>query len=1339
MNRRLPWLLVFCLLSGFFSHIHAQSVVGGDQFDYSPKTPAVAAMQKMVDVPISYYSGSANISIPLHVVNSKSIKIPLSANYETSGIKADQEPSLLGLGWTLKAGGMISRSVVGNPDEGLVIAKWKDSSYTPSSGSTPGYWHTWWESPVDSVASGFRYYGGYFIDNGHSINISQVSSDITTHNQLVKTGQTIPSSLSDWMFYGLNDDGPDWFYFNFGDYSGKFFFGSGRVPIIVPYNKDLKIVPVLHTAPASSKFTDNYFDSWAITTPEGITYYFGETTASKGFVYFGTAGVRPNSWQLTKVVNHNTKDSVMLTYLPDVVYHDTKSPRQDFIDQTTYDTCKDCGYGIRGWGSGSGADPAISAITTRTEQVNFYYSTLKLNGDTIETYNKLDSIVVGNIANGTKYKKIQFDFGRFQSGRLKLKEALVMNYQHTQVLPYTFNYYDTSFQKIYRRREHDSVPFFNGLAQDFWGYYNDAVSNAYAGSLYLAKAIPKDDYLLPKDTSSYTINRSPAWPQMQRDILNEIIYPTGGKTKLTYEPHTASVGRLMNGSIGDFETYIIDPHHHFNITDTIGGLRVKQIAQIDPVRNDTLIKTFSYTLPGSSTSSGFLHISPSIIIDVTASFPDCGNSYNHPKYLLSTDNIQTGTGSNYHVTYKYVTEAQVHNNIKNGYTRYEFYDDTNTDSTFYFNVCDNVNNNCAIGALDVMAPWQEKKPLENLLSGTPKSTSIYNSNDQLISQERESYLAIRYPGINRVVELSTILSTKICDYAGPPRLPIPGQPSNRMLYPPDQSYMYMHTSVLGKMAVLQQQKISDFYDLTGLKKSDTTQYFYQSPNHISQTASKTRDSNADTIVSQVIYSLDLKDINGTDSLGLQMRNASMNVPVAQFISRNGQVVAGGYSLYRRTSAVDSNSILQREQYKLTTTVPLAPATLNLTSTYPKLLNFPASYFQRINTLSYDNDNNVIQIIQKDQNVNGFIWGYNNTALTAKVANAGSSEIAFTSFETNDNGNWTVPAGVRSNTGFTGQQSYTLSNGSVSLIIPAPGKKVVVSYWSNGGAATVNGVAATAGPARNGWTYYEHLLPETTTTITVSGSVTIDELRLYPAISQMTSYTYDPLVGVTSVTGPDNRTAYYEYDTLEELTAIRDIDRNIVKAADYRQAGFGTTSAVWRPAGQTRCKPCAANAAYVTNVVQSLNVDLNKNSSTWNTYQWVDTQDTSICRDVSAWSNTATATRCLLDGNGQSTGYQQQEQIDLNPCSPTYNTTRWVNISFNTVCVACTGTDRRLVLGNCETGHKVYTLSQAILGSGGTVTYNCTYHLEWSDCYKGPDVVETGFSSPCTIGLSCSDW
>lgn len=50
---------------------------------------------------------------------------------------------------------------------------------------------------------------------------------------------------------------------------------------------------------------------------------------------------------------------------------------------------------------------------------------------------------------------------------------------------------------------------------------------------------------------------------------------------------------------------------------------------------------------------------------------------------------------------------------------------------------------------------------------------------------------------------------------------------------------------------------------------------------------------------------------------------------------------------------------------------------------------------------------------------------------------------------------------------------------------------------------------------------------------------IDELRLYPKGAQMTTYTYQPLIGITSKCDVGNHISYYEYDAFSRLHRIRD--------------------------------------------------------------------------------------------------------------------------------------------------------------------------------------------------------
>lgn len=64
---------------------------------------------------------------------------------------------------------------------------------------------------------------------------------------------------------------------------------------------------------------------------------------------------------------------------------------------------------------------------------------------------------------------------------------------------------------------------------------------------------------------------------------------------------------------------------------------------------------------------------------------------------------------------------------------------------------------------------------------------------------------------------------------------------------------------------------------------------------------------------------------------------------------------------------------------------------------------------------------------------------------------------------------------------------------------------------------------------------------------------LNKIRSHLAGSKalVTTYTYAPLIGVTSQTDTNGNTTYYEYDGLSRLKLIRDQDNNIVKQFEYK--------------------------------------------------------------------------------------------------------------------------------------------------------------------------------------------
>ena len=79
-------------------------------------SPDVAQMKKFGTYPVDYSTGVPNIEIPLYEINLDGYSLPISIKYHASGIKVHEAPTCVGSGWSLSAGGCISREVNCRPD-----------------------------------------------------------------------------------------------------------------------------------------------------------------------------------------------------------------------------------------------------------------------------------------------------------------------------------------------------------------------------------------------------------------------------------------------------------------------------------------------------------------------------------------------------------------------------------------------------------------------------------------------------------------------------------------------------------------------------------------------------------------------------------------------------------------------------------------------------------------------------------------------------------------------------------------------------------------------------------------------------------------------------------------------------------------------------------------------------------------------------------------------------------------------------------------------------------------------------------------------------------------------
>lgn len=107
--RRLFSILFICC-SPFFA------LAQGD--DYAQVlSPTAAELGKYGKIPVSYFNGLPNVSVPLTELRAKDYTLPIYLTYHAGGNKPEQHPGWVGQGWALHAGGCISRIVRGKKDE----------------------------------------------------------------------------------------------------------------------------------------------------------------------------------------------------------------------------------------------------------------------------------------------------------------------------------------------------------------------------------------------------------------------------------------------------------------------------------------------------------------------------------------------------------------------------------------------------------------------------------------------------------------------------------------------------------------------------------------------------------------------------------------------------------------------------------------------------------------------------------------------------------------------------------------------------------------------------------------------------------------------------------------------------------------------------------------------------------------------------------------------------------------------------------------------------------------------------------------------------------------------
>ena len=135
MKRRISFLIVISFMhSALYAQMMTNINTAAKERTNVGATPMATAFGIYGQVPVSSYTGTPEINIPLHNINYRELSINLSLMYHQAiGNKPDLFPGNFGNGWLVTMGGVITRtSKAVRPYEigGLIPAEYNPTSAT---------------------------------------------------------------------------------------------------------------------------------------------------------------------------------------------------------------------------------------------------------------------------------------------------------------------------------------------------------------------------------------------------------------------------------------------------------------------------------------------------------------------------------------------------------------------------------------------------------------------------------------------------------------------------------------------------------------------------------------------------------------------------------------------------------------------------------------------------------------------------------------------------------------------------------------------------------------------------------------------------------------------------------------------------------------------------------------------------------------------------------------------------------------------------------------------------------------------------------------------------------
>jgi|GEM_PF-1746851 len=477
-------LLLACLPACLWLPLTAQQSINTPSLTtVLPPAPDAWALTRYAGLPINFATGAASAGIPLVPVKEGALNLNIQLSYQGgNGVKINEIASRAGMSWLLQAGGVISRTVFDQSDED----------------------HKWLTAPPD------------------------------LYNDNTAVYKYLDSAAS-----GLYDTQTDLFSFNFNGYSGTFF--------LQPTNKKAAVLTTAAPLKIELNLDHALGSSWSIriTDAQGIRYEFGGTGAiektrtvpagsSCGRVYNSFI---PNAWYL-KTIRGIHGETITFSYaacnydyLADVTQTRIRTPAATLVNPACPpNTCparsedQVCFSDLRHQGV------ILKTITSRYQQVRFSYSTrADLPGDSL-----LSAVQY--------YTRSVTDSTQFTASELfQLQYTYASNNSYYNANGSSFLWTRPFLQQVSRQssgltaqnykmhyKQMNTLASRLSFAQDYWGYFNGKNNQ---------HLIPTSNVPEIQQVFGTLANREPDGDYAAAGMLTRIFYPTGGSDSLEYEPN----------------------------------------------------------------------------------------------------------------------------------------------------------------------------------------------------------------------------------------------------------------------------------------------------------------------------------------------------------------------------------------------------------------------------------------------------------------------------------------------------------------------------------------------------------------------------------------------------------------------------------------------------------------------------------------------------------------------------------------------------------------------------------------------------------------------------------